>query len=894
MYDIDKIVNDNPLKEFISQYTDLKPEGNEFRGLCPLHQEKSPSFTVVPHKGYYHCHGCNAHGSVIDFVREKHGLTFNEACKHFDVKEMPKGEKPKKVIKREVVNEADEYKALGGEIDFGDNKITKPLWSFKNKRYGTLDAENFYTYCNPDGSVVGYVVRIMASGKKMTIPVQMVERNDKQFPCMIAFKLPRPVYKIEKLNPEGPIYIVEGEKAADALEEILGKGHVISWSMGTNATKQTNWDLLPEGREYILIPDADRKVYREGHEKAGELLPKFEQGGYKAMVALKKLLPKPSNVSIVDTDCMGDLKDGWDVADKEFTKEEFTSWLDGLIKPEVEVVIKKKEEKNEYKDEFFKCLGFSGKHYFFYHKPTGQVWSFMAREMSKTTLVMLAPLDWWCMNFPKKNGVDWDDVLDYYLRVQEKVGIFDVNCIRGRGAWIDKGRAVLHMGTNIIVDGEEMSTDEIESEFLYMKGSSLALDYGAFLPAEESNKLVEACTLIRWAKPSSGELLAGWMFSSLVCGVMPFRSHAYLTGESGSGKSWVMDNIVSTVMGRMALLCGSTTSESGIRKALENDVRPVIFNEAEAEDAEGRKRMQGVNCLARAASDEHAAPILKGSGDGESFICRSSFMFASINRSTERSADVNRTVFLEIKGSPKSASTMEKETDNANFKKLEAMCDELLTDEYIGSLLTRAVNLISVMRKNHQIFADTGAKVTGSRRVGSTLAMPLCGLYGLMSDDVVPEDKAIELIKKFTDETEKSDVDETQEVECLDKLLFTEISVEDDSNYRRTIQVAEVISILSHKRKSDGWDKKALSRSMGARGLMIKEDFLWLASKPDALPSTCYKDSKFCSGWKDALKRLDGVEVFKTTYFSGTLRAAGVKIPLSSVVTVEKDLFGKE
>lgn len=67
------------LVEIISGHTDLKQAGRTFKGLCPFHKERSPSFTVDPAKGFYHCFGCGAGGDAFKFVMEVHGLSFPEA-----------------------------------------------------------------------------------------------------------------------------------------------------------------------------------------------------------------------------------------------------------------------------------------------------------------------------------------------------------------------------------------------------------------------------------------------------------------------------------------------------------------------------------------------------------------------------------------------------------------------------------------------------------------------------------------------------------------------------------------------------------------------------------------------------------------------------------------------
>ena len=53
--------------------------GGQKKGLCPFHDEKSPSFHVTPAKNYYHCFGCGAHGSAISFLMEHSGLTYVDA-----------------------------------------------------------------------------------------------------------------------------------------------------------------------------------------------------------------------------------------------------------------------------------------------------------------------------------------------------------------------------------------------------------------------------------------------------------------------------------------------------------------------------------------------------------------------------------------------------------------------------------------------------------------------------------------------------------------------------------------------------------------------------------------------------------------------------------------------
>lgn len=76
---IDRIRNSADIVDVVSQYVNLKKRGRNFFGLCPFHDERTPSFSVAPEKEIYHCFGCGAGGSVFNFVMEHENLSFVEA-----------------------------------------------------------------------------------------------------------------------------------------------------------------------------------------------------------------------------------------------------------------------------------------------------------------------------------------------------------------------------------------------------------------------------------------------------------------------------------------------------------------------------------------------------------------------------------------------------------------------------------------------------------------------------------------------------------------------------------------------------------------------------------------------------------------------------------------------
>ncbi len=76
---IDRINDNADIVDIVSKSVDLKKRGRNFFGLCPFHEEKTPSFSVAPDKGIYHCFGCGKGGNAVNFIIENEKLSFVEA-----------------------------------------------------------------------------------------------------------------------------------------------------------------------------------------------------------------------------------------------------------------------------------------------------------------------------------------------------------------------------------------------------------------------------------------------------------------------------------------------------------------------------------------------------------------------------------------------------------------------------------------------------------------------------------------------------------------------------------------------------------------------------------------------------------------------------------------------
>lgn len=92
---IQEVAEKNDIYELVSQYVSLKRAGSSYIGLCPFHNEKTPSFSVSPQKGIFHCFGCGEGGNSISFLMKIENISFYEAMKRLAEKanvELPKAD----------------------------------------------------------------------------------------------------------------------------------------------------------------------------------------------------------------------------------------------------------------------------------------------------------------------------------------------------------------------------------------------------------------------------------------------------------------------------------------------------------------------------------------------------------------------------------------------------------------------------------------------------------------------------------------------------------------------------------------------------------------------------------------------------------------------------------
>ena len=141
---VDEIIFKNPIEDVVSSYVNLKKAGSRYMGLCPFHNEKTPSFVVYPNTKSFYCFGCGAGGSAITFISRMENLTYYEALEN--------------LAERSGIQ-------LPQDREYGDKDDNRP--SKKRVLQMNLDAAKFFRQCLFDERIGAVGMRYLRDERKL-------------------------------------------------------------------------------------------------------------------------------------------------------------------------------------------------------------------------------------------------------------------------------------------------------------------------------------------------------------------------------------------------------------------------------------------------------------------------------------------------------------------------------------------------------------------------------------------------------------------------------------------------------------------------------------------------------------------------------------------------------
>lgn len=387
----------------------------------------------------------------------------------------------------------------------------------------------------------------------------------------------------------------------------------------------------------------------------------------------------------------------------------------------------------------FRVMGYNNGVFFYFPRNLKQVVALTPTQHTIPNLLLLAP-------YPYLEAVYGGEkpspekiarfAMTALMAEAIRKGVFKLEeVLRGTGIWVDAGRLIVNGGKKLYVDGVETPFDGFKSKYTYAASVERITPIENPLSNYEAARFLKLCDALSWSDPVAHLLLAGWVVISPFCASLKYRPHLYITGETDSGKSTVVDDILKPALGDFGFHVHGGTTEPAMRQHLGYDARPIIFDEAEGEV--GKQSMAAVLELARKASS--GSVILKF---GQSpFKAQFSICFSAINPPVDKSADENRISFLTLR-------TNRKATAIQDFEDIKTLISEIITSDFSSRLLQRSIINFEALQKNIETFQTAARVVLKAARTAKQIGTLLAGAYSLGRTGVISRSDAENYIRK--------------------------------------------------------------------------------------------------------------------------------------------------
>ena len=532
---------------------DLRGSGANRAAKCPFHDDKTASLSVNIEKNAYLCHACGEKGGMKQYLITNRGLSEFEAQKLLRDDLSPSAPAPARPKQPPKV-----YRAL-------------PRHRIAEHRYLDKDGKHLFTVCRypplaDDAS---------EDDKKHWHKCDIWTPVDGGWIAK-GIDGTKPLYRLPKIlaaNLAQQVMLVEGEKCVEAVEAAFPKALVTTWPNGGKAFERT--DLTPlHGRRVLLVADAD-------------------DVGRKAMLAIAALLHADCasvRVALPDGETHDDIADWVAAGGAALVADKLKALTKDAPKPKAKAKKKPAEpappiaidsgglEKNPY----FKVLGNVGESVaVMLH--THRILYFNRGALTQpSSLISMCPIrDWW-LNLSARDALSagvCQQIGGTLIGISDRIGQIDPSAFIGRGFFRTPDRKLVwHLGDRLQANGTTMGLGDLTG-VIPLAGPPIHLVPEA-ADHDDTQRLADAVLACRWETEADAKRFMGWLVAAVIGGALEWRAHSWLSAPSGSGKSWLMDNLARRVLGDFCVFT-SDTSAAGLSRAVRNDSVPVLFDEAE-------------------------------------------------------------------------------------------------------------------------------------------------------------------------------------------------------------------------------------------------------------------------------------------------------------------------
>jgi hypothetical protein len=645
-------------------------------------------------------------------------------------------------------------------------------WMVNKAKIGNVKSK--WIFNDKKGKILFYVVRHV-NGKKDDRPYTLWHNGVEyrwrckgfKDSCKNGFKIPLHNLPDILSRENDPIAMFEGQKKSAAAKKMIGEEWICTSFYGGGLD---NIDFEPlRGRKiwYWFDPDyAGRKKLIKIKEKLKEIDC--------AVVLVPSPVGKPP---------------GWDVADaidEGWTKEQIIEHL------------KAEKERNVFIDDNpfpFKIVGLSGNDAVFYPFGSKRIVRYRLSSLTKNCLMTLADRKIWGEFYAKdKGGIAWDSAVNDLIRSAHRSPIFDPLKIRGSGAWIDNGKITINTGEKLLIDNKEIELFENDTDCIYEKSRKLPYRKNKPLKKSEAQKLTRIIDLLPFKKESYKKILAGWILLSPWGGLLKWRPHIWLVGGSGTGKTWILQNIMYKICAVPFGIKGQGTSTpAGLRQSLASCAINSVLDEMESDNKINASYIDQNLKMYRegSAGSDMNSPTLHGTSDGEGkqWYIYSMACFASIGANIKHGADMNRFTLLTL-NKKKKENIIE---DDKQFMKLVEKA-KIFTSVWCESFHARTANMLPELLKCIDVMVNQATAILGNRRDGDQIGTLFAGSWMIDNDISCTAAEAKEYLINFAIKNINIEHEmKADEEMLLDEILSSTIQISDGVK-RSTVTIGTAIN----------------------------------------------------------------------------------------------------
>lgn len=824
-------------------------EGDKIRCISPTHEDRHPSAAIGTKNNRLICHACGFTEDIFGCAGVLIGHPGNDKTAFIEQLKEVKREldgitaapipEPKKKQDKIVVVPLEKQKAL--EV-FSEKRIFELAERVINKNRKkpvkiTIPDDGWFAFYNEEEKIDLISIRFTTGDKKTVLSFYWNGRA-------VAMRgYPNLLFNRHILaKSTKPVIIHEGEKLINHCEVELQEFSHTAWNGGGKKYKDVDFSVLKNAPAVYLLPDDDQKI----DKRTGELLPPNEQPGLKTMIGLRELLREKYGIASVIIPFLKAARkikpDGADIEEilQVITPEKFTELVlklkvkagederknntdnrksgdtsgksknnniqSGSNSQESKKSIKTTDKNSgdhlptsgRANDLPFKILGIAADKRAYFLTYENRLIDHDLSSLTEKKLIEIGGLQHFRNIYSgtiKRD--DWLSEIDQIMHLSSALD-FNIDDIRGRGAWKSKQGICYHDGK------ETMGKPDTTWTFIRKPQKKIGLGSDHCAPAVRS-EIMRLSKTFSFATSKDATRLLSWACLAPFAGALDWRPAFLATGESGTGKSTVIEKIINPLSAAL-FVNGASTTEAGIRQYNGNDSGGIIIDEAESRKQNDKERIENIFSLMRASTTDDSPLTLKGSSGGTamSFSMRSMFGFIAINAAVDNVADDNRIIRINFKRADNFSDYV------VNMTKTE----DLLTRENCDGIraftwdnLDKIIRLSNRLKPIIQITTKQDARFAAGESI--LLAANMI-VWENLTYEIGDEDLTQYVTEFYHGQTHEEKRDETEEMitRLLDEVIIIGEKNKESLSLREILISMKKYQDYEHYTKTGQWDKR--------------------------------------------------------------------------------------